>query len=285
MEFGSDNMAGASPRVIEALAAANGGAAAAYGADTHTARAAERLAEIFEHPCAVFLVATGTGANALALGSLTPPWGAVFCHADAHVMDSECGAPEFFTGGAKLVGIPGEAGKIEPEALGAALSLFPSDSVHQVRPAALSLSQATECGTIYTCDEIARLAAVAHGAGLRVHMDGARFANALVSLGCTPAAITWQAGVDALSFGATKNGALACEAVVFFEPERAAHFGLQRKRGGHTVSKGRFLGAQMNAYLDDDHWLDLARLANGRATGRRKPTRSSPSCRLRYTGR
>jgi threonine aldolase len=262
MDFASDNAAGASKPILEALLATNDDFCPAYGADRHTAEAERALSAVFERDVASFLVATGTGANALALGEITPPWGAVFCHEHAHIIDDECGAPEMFSAGAKLVGIPGAIGKIIPAALRDTLARFPRGLVKQVQPAAISLSQATECGTIYSCAEIAELAAIAHEAGLSVHMDGARFANSLIALGCSPAAMTWKAGVDVLSFGATKNGALACEAVVFFNPRRAENFAYQRKRGGHTLSKGRFLGVQMCAYLKDGHWLDLARHAN-----------------------
>jgi threonine aldolase len=265
MDFASDNAAGASRPILEALLATNAEFCPAYGADRHTAEAERALGAVFERDIASFLVATGTGANALALGAITPPWGAVFCHEHAHIIDDECGAPEMFSGGAKLVGIPGAIGKITPTALRDTLARFPRGLVKQVQPAALSLSQATECGTIYTCAEIAELASIAHKAGVSVHMDGARFANSLVALGCTPAEMTWKSGVDVLSFGATKNGALACEAVIFFDRARAADLVYQRKRGGHTLSKGRFLGVQMCAYLRDGHWLDLARHANASA--------------------
>ena len=265
MDFSSDNASGVAPAILEAIVAASAGTAAAYGADRLTHRAQEALSEIFERPVAAFLVSTGTAANALALAALTPAWSAVFCHEEAHIHDDECGAPELFTGGAKLVGIPGEAGKIAPDALRETLARFPRGLVKSVQPGALSLSQATEAGAIYTPDEIGALSAIARGAGLAVHMDGARFANALVALGCAPAQMSWRAGVDALSFGATKNGAMGCEAVIFFKPEQAANFAFQRKRAGHTLSKGRFLGAQMTAYLDDGLWLTLARRANDAA--------------------
>ncbi len=265
MDFASDNIVGASAEILAAIAAANGGTAHSYGADPWTAKACAQIDAVFEKQCASFLVATGTAANALALAALTPPYGAVFCHSGAHVMEDECGAPEFFTAGAKLVGIESPAGKITPEALRAKLAAFPRGMVTQVQPAALSLSQATECGTLYTPSEIAELAAIAHEAGVFVHMDGARFANALVAQNCTPAEMSWKAGIDILSFGATKNGALACEAVIFFDPARAENFAYQRKRGAHTLSKGRFLGAQMSAYLENDYWLGLARKANAHA--------------------
>lgn len=266
MDFASDNIAGTSPKILAAVGAAMGdGTAPAYGNDVWTARAAAMLDDVFECRTASFLVTTGTAANALALGALTPPWGAVFCHDGAHIFEDECGAPEMFTAGAKLVGIKGRAGKITRAALRETLADFPRGLVKQVQPASLSLSQATECGTLYSCADIAELSEIAHAAGIAVHMDGARFANALAALGCTPAEMSWKAGIDVLSFGATKNGALACEAVIFFDPDKAANFAYQRKRGGHLLSKGRFLGAQMCAYLSDGHWLDLARIANGHA--------------------
>jgi len=265
MDFASDNAAGASPRVLEALLAANHGAVPAYGADSYSAHAKKMLNEVFEREVTAFFVTTGTAANALSLGALCPPWGAVFGHHHAHIANDECGAPELFTAGAKLVGVDGPTAKIDPAALRDTLKEFPAGIVRQVQPGALSLSQATECGTLYACDEIAELSGIAHNAGMAVHMDGARFANALVAQGCTPAQMSWQAGIDVLSFGATKNGTFACEAVIFFDAARAKDFAYQCKRGGHTLSKGRLLGAQMAAYLEGDHWLDLARTANAHA--------------------
>ncbi|ACB96591.1 threonine aldolase family protein [Beijerinckia indica] len=282
MEFSSDNTAGASQPILEAIIAANDGHAAPYGADTLSLEAERRLAVVFEHELACFLVPTGTAANALALGALCPPWGAVFCHEDAHVIADECGAPEMFTAGGKLVGIEGVRAKITPEAFTAKLAAFPRGPVRQVQPAALSLSQVTEAGTLYRPAEISALSEIAHAAGLAVHMDGARFANALVALGCTPAEMTWKAGIDVLSFGATKNGAWACEAVLFFDPEKARDFIYRRKRGGHTVSKSRLLGAQMTAYLDQDHWLDLARIANARARRLAEGIARIPGLRLAW---
>ena len=265
MDFASDNTAGASQNILDAIIAANKGSAPAYGADPFSAKASQLLSEVFETEVACFLVLTGTAANALALGALCPPWGAVFCHHQAHVMEDECGAPEMFTAGAKLVGVQGRAGKISCEDLAAALAAFPRGLVKQVQPAALSVSQATECGTLYTCAELAELSRLAHGAGLGVHMDGARFANALVALQCAPAEMSWKAGIDVLSFGATKNGAMACEAVIFFDPAKATSMPFQRKRSGQTLSKARFLGAQMVAYLENGHWLGLAKTANAQA--------------------
>ncbi len=265
MNFASDNGAGVAPEILEAIAASSRVNAPAYGADDYTARAEARLCEVFETKVAAFLVATGTGANALALSALVKPWDAVFCHAEAHIHDDECGAPELFTGGAKLVGIEGEGGKITPAALMETLARFPRGLVKSSQPGALSLSQASEAGTVYGVGEIFELASIAHRAGISVHMDGARFANALVSAKATPAEMTWRAGVDVLTLGATKNGALACEAVVFFDPGRAENFAFQRKRGGQTLSKGRFLGAQMEAYLAGGLWLTLAARANASA--------------------
>jgi threonine aldolase len=265
MNFASDNGAGAAPEILEAIAASSRVNAPAYGADDYTARACAKLSEVFETRTEAFLVATGTAANALALASLAKPFEAVFCHEEAHIHDDECGAPEFFTGGAKLVGIAGEGGKITPDALREALGRFPRGLVKSCQPGALSLSQATEAGTIYRVGDIAELCDIAHAAGICAHMDGARLANALAASGASPAEMTWRAGIDALSFGATKNGALACEAVVFFDTARAANFVYLRKRGGHTLSKGRFLGAQMEAYLKDGLWLRLAERANASA--------------------
>jgi threonine aldolase len=265
MNFASDNTAGASDAILAAVMAANDGEVAAYGKDPLSAKAAELLCDTFERDCACFLVNTGTAANALALSAICPPFGAIFCHTESHIMADECGAPEMFTGGAKLIGIPGHAGKIAWAELKAALAQYPRGVDKQVQPAVLSLTQLTESGTIYTPQELALLTSLAHDAGLMVHMDGARFANALVSLRCTPAELSWKAGIDVLSFGATKNGALGCEAVIFFDPEKAASMPYLRKRSGHTLSKGRFLAAQMTAYLENGHWLDLAKAANGHA--------------------
>ena len=265
MIFTSDNAFGVAPEVLEAISRANVGAEPSYGEDEITRRLQSRFSAIFEREVAVFPVATGTAANALALATLTPPYGAVLCHEQAHVNVDECGAPEMFSGGAKLVGVPGADGKIDPGALEAALGLMPQGNVHHVQPACLSVTQSTETGTIYSGAELTRLVAIARQRGLSIHMDGARFANALVAGGRTPAEMTWKAGVDVLSFGATKNGALAAEAVIFFDPARAADFAFRRKRAGHLFSKMRFLSAQLEAYLEGDLWLRNAARANGAA--------------------
>ena len=282
MDFASDNGAGVAPEILQAIAMSSRLNAPAYGADAFTANAAAALSEVFETKVEAFLVATGTAANALALSALVRPWEAVFCHEESHIHDDECGAPELFSGGAKLVGIFGEGGKITPEALREALARFPRGLVKSPQPGALSLSQATEAGTIYSLDEIAELCRIARAEGVKTHMDGARFANAIVSSGASPADMTWRAGIDTLSFGATKNGALACEAVVFFDPALAANFAYIRKRGGHTLSKGRFLGAQMEAYLRDGLWLRLAGRANAAARRLAERLSAAPGVRLAW---
>jgi threonine aldolase len=262
MDFASDNAAGVAPSILSALQRANAGFALAYGNDDATRRIQRLFAQLFEREVAVFLVVSGTAANALALAHVAPPWGAVFCHAESHIATDECGAPESFGGGLKLVGLAGECGKIAPATLAAELERYRGHSPHQVVPAALSLTQATEAGTIYRSHEVARLAEIARACSLAVHMDGARFGNALVRMNISPAEATWKAGVDVLSFGATKGGAMAAEAIVFFDPARAAMMGERRKRGGHLVSKHRFIAAQFEAFLSGNLWLDLARHAN-----------------------
>jgi len=262
MNFSSDNATGASPEILAALAAANGGAMPPYGNDPITARLAARFGEIFEREVAVFPVVSGTAANALALATLCPPYGAVFCHQESHIALDECAAPEFFTGGGRLVLLPGEDGKITPAAIQAALPNY-QRGIHSPKPSVVSITQASEFGTVYRADEIAALGACAHDNGMTLHMDGARFANALAHLKCQPADLTWRAGVDALSFGATKNGALMAEAVVFFGEAR--DFEYRRKKAGHLISKMRFLSVQLEAYLQDGRWLKTAARANALA--------------------
>ncbi|MDQ0346768.1 threonine aldolase family protein [Ancylobacter vacuolatus] len=262
--FGSDNVAGISPAILAALAAANEGPMPSYGADEISARVEARLSALFEREVSVLLVSTGTAANALALSVLTPPWGAVLCHPDSHIENDECGAPEFFTGGAKLVHVPGANAKIDPEALAQAARRNRGD-VHCVQPSCVSITQATELGTLYSVEETAAIGAVCRDAGLPLHMDGSRFANAVAALDARPADMTWKAGVDILSFGATKNGALGVEAIVLFDPARTSELAFRRKRGGHLASKMRFLAAQMDAYLDGDLWLANASHANAMA--------------------
>ncbi|MCW2246990.1 threonine aldolase [Azospirillum fermentarium] len=264
-DFRSDNVAGVAPAVMAALTAASTGTAPSYGADPWTARLTAQLSALFEREVAVFPLVTGTGANALALAGLVPPWGAVLCHEESHITADECNAPEAFTGGAKLVGLPGAHGKLTPDTVTAALERAGIGIVHHAQPAALSITQATEAGTVYTPDEITALSAAARGFGLSVHMDGARFANAVAHLGCSPADVTWRAGVDMLSLGATKGGAMMAEALVVFDPARAEGLAFRRKRAGHLVSKMRFVSAQVEAWLTDGLWLRLAAHANTQA--------------------
>lgn len=263
MFFASDNTSGVAPQIMAALARANEGWQPGYGAEETMARVTALIRGIFEAPEAVVhLVATGTAANALSLGLLCPPWGAVFCHRHAHIAEDECGAPEFYTHGARLVLAGGDHGRIAPGALRAALAATGAGGVHGVQRGALSLTNVTEAGTVYTPAETAALARLARDYGLPVHLDGARFANAVAATGASPADLTWRAGVDVLSLGGTKNGCMGVEAVVIFDPALAWEFELRRKRGGHLLSKHRYLSAQFEAYLQDGLWLDLAARAN-----------------------
>ncbi|WP_417687122.1 threonine aldolase family protein [Roseibium sp.] len=262
MNFSSDNWAGATASVMEALNRHSTGLASAYGADPLTADVTRTFSAIFERDVSVYFVATGTAANALALSAFARPGGAVFCHSDSHIQVDECGCPEFLTGGEKLVPINGADGKITADALRNAMKAFPEGVVHHGQVASVSITQSTECGTVYTLDEIRAIKAAADERGIPLHMDGARFASALVSLGVTPAEMTWMAGVDVLSFGATKNGCWCAEAVVFFNPEQAKGFEYFRKRAGHLFSKSRFVAAQFEGYFADDSWLGSAAHAN-----------------------
>lgn len=262
MNFSSDNVTGASPEILAALSSAAEGSVTSYGNDPITARVQEKLSAIFEKDVIAFPVATGTAANALAISCLTPPWGAIYCHPNAHIEEDECGAPEFFSGGAKLVHVDGPHGKIAAGALDTRLAGAGIGTVHHVQPACVSLTNLTEAGTRYSPEEVAAIGEISRKYGLKLHMDGSRFANALVAQNCTPAELTWKAGVDVLSFGATKNGALAAEAVVFFDTDLARDFAFRRKRGGHLFSKMRFLSSQLDAYLEGDLWLSNARHAN-----------------------
>ncbi len=263
--FWSDNQTAVAPEIMEALAAANHGGVKAYGEDTFTGRLDALFSELFETEVRVFPVATGTAANALALTLLSPPYGAIYCHEEAHVQVDECGAPEFYSGGAKLMPIAGADGKFDAAALRSRLGELRAGFVHHVQPAALSISQSTECGAVYTPAELAALAEVAAEHGLGIHMDGARLANAVVHLDCRPAEVTWRAGVDILSFGATKNGAMAAEVVVLFKPGMNERLSYLRKRSGHLIAKMRFVSVQLEAYLADDLWLRNAAHANAMA--------------------
>ena len=279
MNFNSDNVHGVDEAILDALREANTGTARAYGYDDWTLAAEARLREVFETDVAAFLVVTGTAANSLALAACCPPYGAIVCHHEAHIVVDECGAPELFSGGARLMGARGPGGKITPATVAALLGTL-GRGEHEQRPSVLSISEATELGTIYTPAEVAALTALARQRGLRTHMDGARFANALARLGGTPAELTWKAGVDVLSFGATKNGAMGAEAVVFFDTALATDFRYLRKRTGQLVSKNRFLAAQMLAYLADDRWMTNARHANAMADRLADGVRALPGVRL-----
>ena len=278
--FSSDNVTPACDAVMAAVSAANSGLMSSYGADEFSVRLESKACDVFEKEVVIFPVTTGTAANALALAQLAPPHGAVYCYEAAHIVTDECGAPEFFTGGAKLIGLPSATGKITPAQVERALAFADEMGVHHVKPAAISLTQATEWGTVYTLAEISALCALAEKRGLPVHMDGARFANALVHLQCSPAEATWKAGIDVLSLGATKNGALCAEAVVFFDAALAADFDRRRKRAGHLWSKFRFLSAQLLAYLDPDVWLVNARQANHMAARLGQGLASLPGVKL-----
>jgi threonine aldolase len=266
MNFRSDNETGAHPLIIEAVSRAfSAGPVFSYGADKWTQQVEHRLRDIFDKPdlCA-FPVATGTAANVLALACCTPPWGSIYSHPTAHIAVDEANAPEFYSG-AKLEPIDGPAGKIDPKKLARALAEPVYGVVHHPQPSAVSITQATECGTVYAPEEIAAIATSTHRQGLKLHMDGARFANALSFVGCSPAELSWKAGVDVLSLGATKNGAMGAEVVIFFDTALAKEFEFRRKRGGHLFSKMRLLSSQLDAYFTDGLWLANARHANAMA--------------------
>ncbi|MBO6602011.1 MAG: low specificity L-threonine aldolase [Roseicyclus sp.] len=265
MNFASDNAGPAAPEIMAAVIAANEGSAMPYGNDPVRDGAIQKIRDLFEAPEAlVHLVATGTAANALALSVLARPWEAIFCHRAAHIEADECGAPEFYTGGAKLALVEGVGAKMTPEALRKAIHAKGGGDVHSVQRGPVSITQITEEGAVYALPEIEALSDVAREFGLPLHLDGARFANACATLGCTPAEMTWKAGVDAVSFGGTKNGCLGVEAVVIFDQSSAWELELRRKRGGHLFSKHRYLSAQMEAYVTDGLWLRLAQSANAR---------------------
>lgn len=267
MNLGSDNVTGVAPEIMEAIAEANATVAEMpYGDDGITATLDDLFRGVFDADCWVFPVATGTAANALSMSLVTPPFGAIYCLAHSHMNADECGAPEFYTGGAKLISLRGEQGKLTRGTFDAALAdQGPAHGVHSVQPAALSVTQATEMGTVYGPEEMREICGMARANDLSVHVDGARFANAVASLGCRPGDLTVAAGVDLMSFGATKNGAMAAEAVVVFNADLAETLGFRRKRGAHLFSKMRFLSAQLAAYVTDGLWLKLAGHANAMA--------------------
>lgn len=283
MFFASDNASGAAPEIIAALARANEGYARSYGADDVMARVTTRIRTLFDAPeAAVYLVPTGTAANALSLAIYSQPWSAIFAHPDAHIAVDECGAPEFYTNGAKMIGVDGPQGKMTPASLAQALGRIGESGVHGVQRGMLSITNLTEAGTAYTPAEIAALTALAKAKGLPCHLDGARFANALAATGATAAEMTWRAGIDVVSFGGTKNGCMGVEAVVLFDPARAWEFELRRKRAGHLFSKHRFLSAQFEAYLTDDLWMRLATQANAMGARLAAGVVTLPGARLKH---
>lgn len=267
MQFLSDNTSTACPEILAALASVNRGRVHSYGDDEWTARLDRCFGDFFGTEVRAFALATGTAANSLSLATLSPPYGAIFAHEEAHIQTDECGAPAFFSGGAQLALLPGEHARISPHTFAQALADHPSVNVglHSVQPAALSLTQMTEFGTVYRPAELKELCDLAHARALKVQMDGARFANAVAFLDCHPGDISWRAGVDVLSFGATKNGALAAEAVVFFDTSLVRDFELRRKRAGHLFSKSRYVAAQLLAYVESGLWRRNAQRTNGLA--------------------
>lgn len=264
--FRSDNETPIAPAILDAIIDANQGTAYAYAEDQWSERLDATFSELFQTDTMVIPVATGTAANSIALATVTPPWGSVFCHSGAHILNDECGAPEFFGNGFRLVGVDGEFAKLTPNALKAAYVQREGHGVHSNVASCVSITQATEGGSVYRIDEVKALSDMAHNLGMKMHMDGARFANAIVSLGCHPAEVTSKAGIDMLSFGASKNGCMAAEALVFFnQPELRETAERIRKRSGHLLSKMRYVSAQLLAYIEDDRWLDMARHSNNQA--------------------
>lgn len=267
IELRSDNAAGVAPEILAAITAANTGSALAYGADDWTTQLRDQVRAVFEHPTAeVFPVISGTAANSLGLAALCPPWGSVLCHETAHILRSECGATSMFAGGAVIRGVGGDSFRVNPTTLRQAFDTTRWGDPHHSQPSVLSLTSPTDHGTIYTVAQVAELVAVAHERSLRAHLDGARLANALAALGCSPADLTWRAGIDVLTLGATKNGVLSTDAIVSFDPAVSEQLVYRVKRAGHVASKMRFQSAQLTAYLTDGLWLDLARRSNAAMT-------------------
>ena len=260
VKFASDNVTGACPEVLDAILKANDGDRTPYGNDEISKSLQDKFSEIFEKEVIVFPTSSGTAANALALSTMTPSFGNIYCHKLSHINVDECGAPEFYTGGAKLVTLKGDNGKITAEELNKSIS--GKGIVHHTQPSSVSITQLCETGEAYQLDEIKKISEIAHNHKLNMHMDGARFANALVSLNCSPAEMTWKSGIDVLSFGATKNGCLAAEAIIFFKKDLVGNVAFLMKRAGHLLSKMRFVSAQLDAYISNDVWLRNARHAN-----------------------
>ena len=283
INFRSDNESPAAPEIMTALARANEGPAWAYATDQWSLRLDEAFSELFGTPTRVLPLSTGTAANSIALASVTPPWGSVYCGGHAHIYSDESGAPEFFGNGLRVVPVGGENGRIDPAALVEALVANSGHGVHSYQPSALSLTQSTECGTVYQPDDVAVLCEAARERGMATHMDGARFGNAIAALGCRPADVTWRAGVEMLSFGASKNGCMAAEALVLFnQPQLQDVAERLRKRSGHLLSKFRYVSAQLLAYIDNGLWLDMATHANAQAAKFAKAVENHPEAELEY---
>lgn len=282
MIFGSDNWSGAAPEISEALLRHSSGLAVAYGDSDLDKRIEEKFNEIFETACAVYFVGTGTAANSLAIAATMKPGGIVFCHNEAHVIANEGGGPEFLSGGGRLTPISGNECKIDPAVLSKRFQNYSQEFNHLGQPTMLTITQATEAGTVYTLNEISALSKVAKANNIPMHMDGARFANALVELECTPAEMTWKNGVDMVSFGATKNGCWCAEALVVFNRNLLSHFQFIRKRSGHLFSKTRFISAQLEAYFENDLWLKLARHSNAMGAQLANVIRASNHVRLAW---
>ncbi len=280
--FTSDNWAGVHPTIMDAMVSANGVSSPAYGADDITERANKQFTDLFGQKITAAYVATGSAANALSIALMVKPWGAVLCHKESHIHVDECGASEFYTGGAKLIPVEGERGKLTPHSVREAMRFFIPPQTHRVRPMALSLTQGTEAGTVYTPDDVAVLTEVAREFGLLVHMDGARLSNACAYLDESPAAVSSNAGVDILTFGGTKNGCLAAEAILVFNNQLADDLTWRQKRAGQGFSKSRFLAAQWLGFLQDDLWLELARAANEKAARLSKALVTRPGCKVIY---
>jgi threonine aldolase len=281
--FRSDNESPAAPAIMEAFVQANQGTAWAYAEDSWSERLDQAFSELFETPTTVLPVSTGTVANSIALATVTPPWGSVYCHRNAHIQNDECGAPEFFGNGLRLVPIDGPDGKFDDVALERLIKANEGHGVHAYLPSAVSMTQSSESGTVYQPGEIQAICRAAAGHDMATHMDGARFGNAVASLGCHPADITWRAGIEMLSFGASKNGCFAAEALLFFgHPERRERAERIRKRSGHLLSKMRYVSAQLLAYIDDGLWLSLAGHANAQAARFAEAVAAHPEASLEY---
>lgn len=263
--FNSDNGAPVCDQVMSALLNCNRGIETAYGADQFTARLAPTFSDFFEREAFVFPVPTGTAGNGLALGAITPPFGTILCHEESHIVTTEAGAPEFYSGGGRMTLLPGEHNKVSPMTLEHALRKHGIGNVHHMAASAVSLTQATEAGVVYETDELKELSAIAHKAGMKVHLDGARIANAAARLGLTPAEMTWKSGIDILTFGTTKNGTMNAEAVITFDREIASTLTFMHKRAGHLFSKMRYMSVQLLSYLEHDLWYRNARQANQNA--------------------